>query len=200
MASALPGRPEKNRPLQGAKTTPISGTPWRTSAMLTVKSVAAVDEFLGAVERIDQEEGAAEIGRHDAGRRLFLGHAGNVGKGRAQPGEDDRLALAVGFRHRRGVGLSVDRAAGVEDRASPRARPRAPAARRRPASPRRQMPPPSSYCSSAMSRSFSQCSRTSTISSADLPSVLRWISGFSGASYGESTPVKFLISPLSARA
>ena len=29
--------------------------------MLTVKSAAAVDEFLGAVERIDQEEGIAEI-------------------------------------------------------------------------------------------------------------------------------------------
>ena len=69
--------------------------------------VAAADEFLGPVERIDQEIGVAM--RRDPPRRDFLlGDHRNARRGAGQRVEDDRLRRAVALRHRRLVGLGLD--------------------------------------------------------------------------------------------
>ena len=68
--------------------------------------VAAGDEFLGAVERVDQEEAVSigQLRQMDA----LLGQRRDV---RGQPRQafaDDAVGGEIGFRHRRSVGLAVD--------------------------------------------------------------------------------------------
>ena len=64
--------------------------------------VAAADEFLGAVERIDQEIGVA-VGRNSARGDFFLGDHRHAGRGAGQRRQDDQLGRAVGFGDRRTV-------------------------------------------------------------------------------------------------
>jgi hypothetical protein len=66
----------------------------------------AADEFLGAVERIDEPEAAPDLG-HVAGGDRFLGHHGDVGRQRLQGRDDDGLGALVGLGHRRGVLLAA---------------------------------------------------------------------------------------------
>ena len=66
---------------------------------------AALDEFLGAVQRVDDEEGAG--GQRVAGR-LFLGDQRHLREGGAQTGRDHGIGSKVGLGHRRGVALGAD--------------------------------------------------------------------------------------------
>ena len=69
--------------------------------------VAAADEFLGAVERIDEEIGVAM--RRDAARRDFLlGDDRHARRGVGQRVEDDPLGRAVADGDRRLVALGLD--------------------------------------------------------------------------------------------
>ena len=69
--------------------------------------IAAADEFLGPVERVDQEIGVAM--RRDPPRGDFLlGDHRHARRGLGQRGEDDRLGGAVAHRDRRLVGLGLD--------------------------------------------------------------------------------------------
>ena len=69
---------------------------------------ALVDEFLGAVERVDQKERVAHLAGRRALARLFLGHDGNVRERAAQALEDDPLGVPVGGGDRRGVRFLLD--------------------------------------------------------------------------------------------
>ena len=73
-----------------------------------------LNEFLGAVERIDEEKLAADRGQA-AGGHLLLGHDRHVRGGMAQTLEDDRLGGMIGLRHRRMVGLTLYFKAGDVD-------------------------------------------------------------------------------------
>src|SRR6185312_4833335 len=72
----------------------------------------AADEFLGAIERIDQPEPIAGITRpmhlwDVAGGDRFFGYDGYVRRERLQGGYDHRLRRLIGCRHRRGIGLGA---------------------------------------------------------------------------------------------
>ena len=87
--------------------------------------VAAADELLGPVERIDQEIGVA-VRRDAAGGDFLLGDHRHAGRGPRQRGEDDQLGRAVGLGDRRRVAASARRRSrGGRSRGSPRP-PRAP--------------------------------------------------------------------------
>ena len=85
----------------------------------------AGDELARAVERVDRPEAVA-AGRHSLGLAQFLGDAGDVGKGRHQPVDDDPLGGEIGLGHRGLVALVAnveffgidleDRLAGVDRR------------------------------------------------------------------------------------
>ena len=83
--------------------------------------VAAGDEFLGAVQGIDQEEGLGQPGPPPLRRCALFRQRRNIGR---QPGKalgDDAVGGKVGFRHRRAVGFAVDahpRAIDFQDRRS----------------------------------------------------------------------------------
>ena len=64
--------------------------------------VAAADEFLGPVERVDQEIGVV-MRRDAAGGDFFFGDDRNARRRARQRREDDQLGRAVGFGDRRGV-------------------------------------------------------------------------------------------------
>ena len=76
--------------------------------------VAAADELLGPVERIDQEIGAV-MRRDAAGRDLLLGDDRNAGRGRASARQDDQLRGAVGLGDRRQIALRLDVEAAPDD-------------------------------------------------------------------------------------
>jgi hypothetical protein len=77
------------------------------------KRCAALDEAVGAVERIDQEERPRDVG--DApGRHLLLGDHRHARRKPRQPLQDDLLRLPVGGRHRAVVGLPLHCHAGAE--------------------------------------------------------------------------------------
>ncbi len=71
-----------------------------------MKSRALLDEFLGAVERIDQKEQRARGGRPVGGG--FLGDDRNAGRQLVQSFEQDRLGVPVGLGHGRIVVLELD--------------------------------------------------------------------------------------------
>ena len=76
--------------------------------------VAAADELLRPVERIDQEIGVA-MRRDSAGRDFLLGDDRNARRGPRQSGEDDQLGRAVRFGDRRRVLLVLDVEAAAND-------------------------------------------------------------------------------------
>ena len=69
------------------------------------KFVAAVDEFLGAVERVDQEEAAIECWCRHIG--ALFGQSGDAGRQPRQPIGDDAVGRQIGLGDRRAVGLAV---------------------------------------------------------------------------------------------
>ena len=69
--------------------------------------LAAADELLGAVERVDEEESVSVRG-DAAGGDFLLGNDRDAGSCSRQCGEDDQLGGAVGLRDRRAVGLVLD--------------------------------------------------------------------------------------------
>ena len=178
-----PGRPEKKRPAAGR----VDHADLR-NAVADQRDVdgeigVAVDELLGAVERVDQEERIAEIGRHDAFRRLFLGDAGDIRKRGAQAFEDDLLAGAVGLGHRRGVGL-LRSTAQPAWKTSMTLRPAASASRSKTREHRRVV-----RCRRRRRIAVRHCRARVASFRGVLPSppaicraCRRWISGFSGAS------------------
>jgi hypothetical protein len=85
---------------------PIAGTPFGRT-MLTVKS-SPPDEFLGAVERVDQEEHPVDL-RQPAGGDRLLGDHRHAGRDRRKRGEDDRLGGVVRLGDGRGIRLVADR-------------------------------------------------------------------------------------------
>ena len=68
----------------------------------------ALDELLGAVQRVHQPEAVTHLGRVAGGHGLF-GHHRDVRGQRRQPGQDHRLGTLVGLGHRRGIGLALHR-------------------------------------------------------------------------------------------
>ncbi len=79
-----PTSPRHINPSAGAPMMPSSGVPLVTSAILTVNSWPAGDKFLGAVERIDQEE-AAVVTANAPGATRSSDSAGICGTSRARP-------------------------------------------------------------------------------------------------------------------
>lgn len=69
--------------------------------------VAASDEFLGAVQRIDEEERTVHVG-HAAGGGLLLRDDRNMRRDLAQAGEDRRLRRVIGGGDGGFVGLNRD--------------------------------------------------------------------------------------------
>ena len=69
--------------------------------------IAAGDEFLGPVERIDQPKPAVADIRHSPSRHAFLGDRRNIGRRVGQPGDDQGVGDFVGFGHRRGIEFSL---------------------------------------------------------------------------------------------
>ncbi len=70
---------------------------------------APVDELLGAVQGIDEEEAGGQLG--GAVARLLLGDHADGGAKLLQRREDHRLGLAVGLRHRARIGFELHRGA-----------------------------------------------------------------------------------------
>src|SRR5690606_24405872 len=68
----------------------------------------AVDELARAIKRIDQQESIAALG-NDAERGILLRHAWQVGHLPTKLAQYDRFSIAVGGRHRRGIGLAFNR-------------------------------------------------------------------------------------------
>ncbi len=69
----------------------------------------AADEFLGAVERVDEPEEIRRRTGQAVGLALLLGDDRDAGRGGGERGEDDRLGALIGKRHRRGIRLAADR-------------------------------------------------------------------------------------------
>ncbi len=68
----------------------------------------AVDELLGAVERVDEPEEGRRRNRQAVRRRMLLGDDRDVRRRRGESLEDQRLGMLVGKGHRRGVVLAAD--------------------------------------------------------------------------------------------
>ena len=60
----------------------------------------ALHEFLGAIQRIDNDEIAGDMTMR---RRLFLGHHDHPGKGGGQTGRNDRVGGLIRLGHRAGI-------------------------------------------------------------------------------------------------
>ena len=86
----------------GAKTTPSRRRAVVDQPDVDGVIVAAADELLGAVERVDEEIGVA-VRRDSPGRDFLLGDHRNARRGARQRGEDDQLGRAVRFGDRRWV-------------------------------------------------------------------------------------------------
>ena len=102
-----PTRPRHISPSAGAPMMPSSGVPFGHQREIDGELVAAGDEFLGAVQRIDQEEAAVDNGGFASGTRSS-DSAGTSGTSRARPSRDDPVGGQIRLRHRRSVGLAVD--------------------------------------------------------------------------------------------
>ena len=76
--------------------------------------IAAANEFLGSVERIDQEVDVV-VGRDSACSHFLLGDHRNARSGARQRSQDDQLGGAVGFGHWRGVTFRFDLKAAPHD-------------------------------------------------------------------------------------
>ena len=83
--------------------------------------VAASDEFLGAVERIDQKK-AFLAGQHGL-TGLFLRQRRDLGRHPGKALGDDSVGSQIGLRYRRSVGLAVDLHGRTFDGEDSRARP-----------------------------------------------------------------------------
>ena len=69
----------------------------------------AAHKGLGAVQRIDQQEPAGDAERDPAGGGVLLGDHRNIAERLFEPGQDQRLALAIGLGDRALVVLDVHR-------------------------------------------------------------------------------------------
>ena len=77
--------------------------------------VVPIDEFLGAVERVDQPEHPADL-RDATGGDLLLGDDRDLRRERPKAREDERLGPFVGFGDGRGVVLAARREVAAVDR------------------------------------------------------------------------------------
>ena len=105
--------PRQISPSAGALTMPSSGTPVGYQRQIDGEFVAAGDEFLGAVERVDQEE-AVSIGRRGLLGALFRQRR-YVRRQSRQTFGDDAVGGQIRLRYRRSVGLAVDLHGGTVD-------------------------------------------------------------------------------------
>ena len=116
-----PTMPRQISPSAGALTMPSSGVPVGHQRQIDGEFVAAGDEFLGAVQRVDQEE-AFLIGQRGLKGALFRQRR-YVGRHLGKALGDDSVGRQIGLGYRRSVGLAVDLHGGTVDGEDGRTRP-----------------------------------------------------------------------------
>ena len=87
------------RPMAGANTTPSTGTPSSTSAMLTVNSPLRLTNSLVPSSGSTSQKRCPTVGHLAGGDGLF-GHDGDARGQGAQASHDDGLGALVGFGDR----------------------------------------------------------------------------------------------------
>src|SRR3954468_15683871 len=114
--NAAPDQPERGRADDAEQRRPVG-----YERQIDGEFVAAGDEFLGAVERIDQEE-TFLIGRRGLRGALFRQRR-YAGRHPGKAVGDDSVGRQIGLRYRRSVGLAVDLHGGTVDGEDGRTRP-----------------------------------------------------------------------------
>ena len=110
-----PTQPPWSRPVAGAKTTPSLRNAALDQPDVDSVIVAAPDELLGPVERIDKEIGVV-VRRDSAGSDLLFGDHRHAGRGSRKGREDHQLGRPIGFGDRRPVLLRLNLEAATHDR------------------------------------------------------------------------------------